>query len=204
MNFLFKYYQFNYYFYFSVSLINSGGFNLHVEKTEIRDLLILKPQVFEDERGYFFESHNKLRMEYFGLDLDFVQDNVSFSKNGTIRGLHYQVGEFAQGKLVYVLKGKVLDIALDIRIGSPTFGKHLAVELFCKCIVQLLRNRGCTDCTSLKGARVVFVGSRVIQKYLVHGWHTDKLIDLIFFNKPKDFLGIEPPHQHPVPIFKPG
>jgi len=110
---------------------------VHVEKTEIRDLLIIKPQIFEDERGYFFETHNKLRMEYFGLDLDFVQDNVSFSKLGTIRGLHYQVGEFAQGKLAYVLKGKVLDVAVDIRIGSPTFGKHLAVELSDKNKTQL-------------------------------------------------------------------
>jgi dTDP-4-dehydrorhamnose 3,5-epimerase len=110
---------------------------LHVEKTELRDILIIKPQIYEDERGYFFESHNKLRMEYFGLDLDFVQDNVSFSKFSTIRGLHYQVGEFAQGKLVYVLKGKVLDIAVDIRIGSPTFGKHLAVELSDKNKTQL-------------------------------------------------------------------
>ncbi len=110
---------------------------MRVEKTEIKDLLIIQPQIFEDERGYFFESHNKLRMEYFGLDLDFVQDNVSFSKQGAIRGLHYQVGEFAQGKLVSVLKGKVLDVAVDIRIGSPSFGKHLAVELSDKNKTQL-------------------------------------------------------------------
>ena len=83
---------------------------MNVDKTDISDLLIIQPQIFEDERGYFFESHNKLRMEYFGLDLNFVQDNVSFSKYGTIRGLHYQVGEFAQGKLAAVLKGKVLDV----------------------------------------------------------------------------------------------
>lgn len=110
---------------------------MQVEKTEIRDLLIIQPQIFEDERGYFFETHNKLRMEYFGLDLDFVQDNISCSRKGTIRGLHYQIGEFAQGKLVSVLKGKVLDVAVDIRIGSPTFGKHLAVELSDKNKTQL-------------------------------------------------------------------
>jgi dTDP-4-dehydrorhamnose 3,5-epimerase len=110
---------------------------LNIEKTKLRDLLIIKPQIYEDERGYFFESHNKLRMEYFGLDLDFVQDNVSFSKKGTIRGLHYQVGEFAQGKLVYVLKGKVIDVAVDIRIGSPTFGKYFAIELSDKNKTQL-------------------------------------------------------------------
>lgn len=110
---------------------------MKVEKTHISGLLTIQPQIFEDERGYFFESHNKLKMEYFGLDLNFVQDNVSFSKYGTVRGLHYQVGEFSQGKLITVLKGKVLDVAVDIRIGSPTFGKHLAIELSDKNKTQL-------------------------------------------------------------------
>jgi len=110
---------------------------LQVEKTDIRDLLIIRPQVFEDERGYFFELHNKLKMEYFGLDLKFVQDNVSLSKQGTVRGLHYQVGEFAQGKLTSVLQGKVLDVAVDLRVGSPTFSKHFAIELSDKNKTQL-------------------------------------------------------------------
>jgi dTDP-4-dehydrorhamnose 3,5-epimerase len=122
------------------SLLNqklSNGCFLQVEKTEIRDLLIIQPQIFEDERGYFFEAHNRMRMEYFGLNLEFVQDNISCSRQGTIRGLHYQIGEFEQGKLVSVFKGKVLDVAVDIRIGSPTFGKHLAIELSDKNKTQL-------------------------------------------------------------------
>jgi dTDP-4-dehydrorhamnose 3,5-epimerase len=98
-------------------------------KTKIDGVLILKPIVFSDERGYFFESYSEQNFLEEGLFLDFVQDNISFSKNGTIRGLHYQVGEFAQGKLCQVLSGKVLDVAVDVRFNSPTFGEHVAVEL---------------------------------------------------------------------------
>lgn len=95
-------------------------------KTEIADLLILEPDVFNDERGYFFESFNKLRYENVEINHDFVQDNISKSKRNTVRGLHYQIGEKAQGKLCQVIEGEVLDVAVDIRFNSPTFGKHFS------------------------------------------------------------------------------
>lgn len=102
---------------------------MEVEKTFITGLLIIKPDVFNDSRGYFYESYNKLRYEKFGLNFTFVQDNISKSSYGTIRGLHYQSRNYAQGKLCSVLKGKVLDVAVDIRFGSPTFGKYFSIEL---------------------------------------------------------------------------
>jgi len=98
---------------------------LKVFKTEFEGLLFIQPDVFGDERGFFLESFNNERYKHAGVDLHFVQDNLSKSKKGTIRGLHYQVGEMAQGKLCFVITGKVLDVAVDIRFGSPTFGKHI-------------------------------------------------------------------------------
>ena len=102
---------------------------MKVEKTDIEGLLVFTPDVFEDYRGYFYESFNKKRYKEFGLDTEFVQDNISKSSYGTIRGLHYQVEPYAQGKLCYIIEGKALDIAVDIRSSSPTFGKHFTVEL---------------------------------------------------------------------------
>ncbi len=102
---------------------------MKIEKTDIEGLLIIHPDVFGDERGFFFESYNGKKYKDSGLNTDFVQDNISKSKYGTVRGLHYQIGEFTQGKLCQVLKGKVLDVAVDIRTGSPTFGKYAAIEL---------------------------------------------------------------------------
>ena len=98
-------------------------------KTEIEGLLIIIPRVFEDDRGYFFESWSKTAFENAGLDINFVQDNQSFSSKGVVRGLHFQNPPFAQGKLVRVLKGSVLDVAVDIRKNSPTYGKHVSVLL---------------------------------------------------------------------------
>jgi len=97
--------------------------------TSLEDLYILEPKVFGDDRGYFFESYNEKTFKEQGLDYKFVQDNESFSSYGTLRGLHFQKGEFAQAKLVRVLKGIVLDVAVDIRKESSTFGQHVAVEL---------------------------------------------------------------------------
>lgn len=99
------------------------------KKTPLDGLLIIEPNVFPDERGYFYESFNKSRYLENGINFEFVQDNISKSCRGTLRGLHYQVGEFAQGKLCQVLVGKVLDVAVDIRFNSPTFGKHFSIEL---------------------------------------------------------------------------
>lgn len=102
---------------------------MEVIETEIKDLLIIQPKVFEDERGYFFESFSLKKFNEKKLNLNFVQDNISRSKKGTVRGLHYQTGEFAQGKLCQTIYGKVLDVAVDIRFNSPTFGKHFSIEL---------------------------------------------------------------------------
>ncbi len=102
---------------------------MKTEKTKIDGLLIIYPSVFVDERGFFFEDYQKERYTAAGLDVEFVQDNISKSVKGTVRGLHYQVGDFAQGKLCEVIFGKVLDVAVDIRFGSPTFGQYVSVEL---------------------------------------------------------------------------
>jgi len=110
---------------------------LKVTKTEIPGLLIVQPDVFNDSRGYFFESYNKNRYEGFGIPDDFIQDNISKSSKGTVRGLHYQVGGKAQGKLCQVIEGEVLDVAVDIRFNSPTFEKHFSLILNSKTKSQL-------------------------------------------------------------------
>jgi dTDP-4-dehydrorhamnose 3,5-epimerase len=102
---------------------------MRVEQFDIPDLKLIHPAVFEDPRGYFFESYNHSRFIEAGINEHFVQDNQSLSQAGVLRGLHFQTGDFAQSKLVRVIKGAVLDVAVDIRAGSPTYGKHLAVEL---------------------------------------------------------------------------
>ena len=103
---------------------------MEVIKTPIEGVLIIEPRVFGDKRGYFFESFNACEFaEKTGLQITFVQDNESMSHYGVLRGLHFQCPPYAQSKLVRVVKGKVLDVAVDIRKGSPTFGKHVAVEL---------------------------------------------------------------------------
>lgn len=99
---------------------------MKVLKTPIEGLLVIEPDVFYDDRGYFFESFNAKNYEDAGLNFKFVQDNVSKSNRGTLRGLHYQIGEHAQGKLCQVLLGEVLDVAVDIRFGSPTFGHYFS------------------------------------------------------------------------------
>ena len=98
-------------------------------KTDIDGVVIVEPRVFEDNRGYFFESYNEAEFNQNGITAHFVQDNQSQSKYGVIRGLHCQLGKHAQAKLVRVLKGKVLDVAVDARKGSKTFGKYVAVAL---------------------------------------------------------------------------
>lgn len=97
--------------------------------TEIEGVYVIEPKIFEDSRGYFFESYNEEEFRKNNITARFVQDNQSKSSYGVIRGLHCQQGEHSQAKLVRVLKGKVLDVAVDIRKGSPTFGKYVAVEL---------------------------------------------------------------------------
>lgn len=102
---------------------------MNVIKTAIDGVVILEPRVFGDERGYFFESFSQKGFEEKVCKTTFVQDNESKSSYGVLRGLHFQKGEYAQAKLVRVVQGKVLDVAVDIRKDSPTFGQHVAVEL---------------------------------------------------------------------------
>ena len=102
---------------------------MKVIKTAIEDVVIIEPDVFGDARGYFFESYSQKKFDEQVRPVKFVQDNESKSKYGVLRGLHYQKGKDAQSKLVRVVKGRVLDVAVDIRKGSPTFGKYVAVEL---------------------------------------------------------------------------
>lgn len=103
---------------------------MNIIETNIKDCFVIEPNVFQDKRGYFLESYNKhLFSEFTGLNINFVQDNESYSTRGVLRGLHYQIGDQAQAKLVRVIKGKVLDVAVDIRKGSQTYGKHISVEL---------------------------------------------------------------------------
>ena len=102
---------------------------MEIIKTPIKGLLVIKPRIFGDDRGYFFESWSKQSFAEVGLNLDFVQDNQSLSNKGVLRGLHFQNPPYAQGKLVRVIKGAVLDVALDIRKNSPTYGQHFSIEL---------------------------------------------------------------------------
>lgn len=97
--------------------------------TAIDGVYILKPRVFADARGYFFESYSKRVFEEKVGRVDFVQDNESMSRRGVVRGLHFQAPPFAQSKLVRCIRGRVLDVVVDIRVGSPTYGQHIAVEL---------------------------------------------------------------------------
>ncbi len=113
------------------------------QRTNIEDVIIIEPKVHGDSRGYFVETFRADKLEEFlGYKVNFIQDNESKSSYGVLRGLHYQLPPFAQTKLVRVIQGKVLDIAVDIRKGSPTFGKYVAVELSSKNKKQLFIPRG--------------------------------------------------------------
>lgn len=100
-----------------------------IEKTTIQDLVIIQPTVFKDSRGYFFEAYNQGKFHKNGINYQFIQDNQSFSKRGVIRGLHLQINPFAQAKLVRVLEGEILDVAVDLRKNSATYGQHVSVIL---------------------------------------------------------------------------
>lgn len=111
-------------------------------ETGIQGLFVFEPKVFPDSRGYFFESYNRNIFTEQGINIDFVQDNQSSSTYGVIRGLHFQLPPYAQTKLVRVLSGRILDVAVDIRRGSPTFGKHFAIELSAENKKQLFLPHG--------------------------------------------------------------
>lgn len=115
---------------------------MKVIETPLRGLLIVEPGVFNDERGYFFESYQQKRYIEAGIEAEFIQDNESKSTKGVIRGLHYQLNPYAQAKLVRVVQGAVYDVALDLRNGSPTFGRHFGIELSAENKLQLFIPRG--------------------------------------------------------------
>lgn len=113
-----------------------------IEETSIKDLVIINPTVFADQRGYFFEAYNKAKFEENGIIYKFIQDNQSFSKRGVIRGLHLQINDFAQAKLVRVLQGEILDVAIDLRKKSRTYGQHFSVILSAENKKQLMIPHG--------------------------------------------------------------
>lgn len=115
---------------------------MNIIKTEIEGVVILEPKVFGDARGYFFESWRKDLFEQAGISCEFVQDNESKSSFGVVRGLHWQAAPYTQAKLVRVISGAVLDIAVDIRKDSPTYGRHVALELSGENKLQLYIARG--------------------------------------------------------------
>ena len=115
---------------------------MKVRETEIEGLKLIEPQVFGDARGWFVEQYNAERYKAAGIVADFVQDNESLSSQGVIRGLHWQSGEHAQAKLVRVIRGAVWDVAVDIRKGSPTYGRHVSAVLSAENRLQLYIPRG--------------------------------------------------------------
>jgi dTDP-4-dehydrorhamnose 3,5-epimerase len=116
---------------------------MEIKTTPLEGCLLITPRVFKDDRGYFFESFNQQHFnEAVGYNVQFVQDNESFSTKGVLRGLHYQEGDYAQAKLVRVVQGRVLDVAVDIRPDSPTYGHHFSVELSAANKQQLFIPRG--------------------------------------------------------------
>lgn len=129
---------------------------MNVIKTDIEGVVIVEPDVFGDARGYFFESWSQAKFDAAVRPVHFVQDNESKSRYGVLRGLHYQKGRHAQSKLVRVVQGAVLDVAVDIRRGSPTFGRYVAVELTAENKRQLFVPRGFAHGFSVLSAEAVF------------------------------------------------
>lgn len=129
---------------------------MNVENSPLAGVVVIRPNIIRDDRGYFYEAFSKKRYAAVCGDAEFVQDNVSESKKNTVRGLHYQIGDFAQGKLCKVLSGKVMDVAVDIRFGSPTFGKYYAVELSDENSAQLWIPPGFAHGFSVLSERAVF------------------------------------------------
>ena len=129
---------------------------MNVIKTDIEGVVIVEPDVFGDDRGYFFESWSQAKFDAAVRPVRFVQDNESKSRYGVLRGLHYQKGRHAQSKLVRVVQGAVLDVAVDIRRGSPTFGRYVAVELTAENKRQLFVPRGFAHGFSVLSGEAVF------------------------------------------------
>lgn len=129
---------------------------MNIITTDIEGVLVIQPRIFKDDRGYFFESFNQKEFSELVGPVAFVQDNESCSSYGVVRGLHFQKGEHAQAKLVRVISGRVLDVAVDLRAGSPTFGRHVAVELTGENHLQLFIPRGFAHGFSVLSGTAVF------------------------------------------------
>lgn len=129
---------------------------MEVVRTDIPDVVIVEPRIFNDARGYFFESWSQREFDEKVRPIRFIQDNESCSSYGVVRGLHFQKGHFSQSKLVRVVEGSALDVAVDIRRGSPTFGRHVAVVLSAENHRQLFIPRGFAHGFSVLSDRVVF------------------------------------------------
>ena len=155
---------------------------MKVIKTAIEDVVIIEPDVFGDARGYFFESYSQKKFNEQVREVKFVQDNESKSKYGVLRGLHFQKGKDAQSKLVRVVKGRVLDVAVDIRKGSPTFGKYVAVELTEDNHRQLFVPRGFAHGFSVLSEEAIF-------QYKCDNLYAPQAEDAIAWNDPE--IGID-------------
>lgn len=155
---------------------------MKIIKTFIPGLVVIEPKVFSDQRGYFFESFNEKTFSDNGLNYNFIQDNESKSTFGVIRGLHYQLEPYAQAKLVRVLQGCVLDVAVDLRKDSPTFGKWFGQELSCENKLQLLIPRGFAHGFSVLSETAIFI-------YKCDSLYNKEAERGIHFNDP--FLGID-------------
>lgn len=162
---------------------------MEIIKTEFEGLLLFKPRVFEDERGYFFEAINNKKLAEVGFEENLVQSNISKSSKGTIRGLHYQIDENAQGKLCQVIHGKVLDVSVDIRFGSPTFGKHFAVELSEENHHQVWIPAGFAHGFAVLSDQAVFM-------YMCNQYYSKKDERAILFNDPQ--LNIDWKVENPI------
>jgi len=151
---------------------------MEIIKVQIEGILLVKPDVFADDRGYFFESFNNKNFLENNLEVNFLQDNVSKSRKGTVRGLHYQIGNKAQGKLCHVLYGRVLDVAVDLRVDSPTFGKHFSTELSEENHLQLWIPVGFAHGFSVQSDEAIF-------KYKCTNYYCKENERTILFNDPQ-------------------
>ena len=156
---------------------------MNIKTTPFKEVFILKPKVHLDERGYFTESYNEKEIEkVLGRKIGFCQDNQTFSKKGVLRGLHYQLPPFSQSKLVRVIEGKVLDIIVDIRKGSPTFGQHYSCELSAENQLQIFIPRGFAH-------GYITLSESSIFSYKVDNYYNKESEGSIAFDDPK--LGID-------------
>ena len=155
---------------------------MEVIRTDIPEVVIIEPRVFGDSRGYFFESWSQREFDALVRPVRFVQDNESSSSYGVVRGLHFQKGAFSQSKLVRIVEGTVLDVAVDIRRGSPTFGRHVAVELDADSHRQLFIPRGFAHGFSVLSQHAVF-------QYKCDNYYAPQAESAIAWNDPA--LGID-------------